>query len=141
MSKSTTLSSLRVTLLVLALVHLTIGVIGFFFMPENNQTGENTVWIFSSIGMVDLLRTATGVIGLIAVLRPSLISLYSWFVFVAFAGLTGFGILSAATTSAGDTVNLNWADNVLHALTSLAALVVAIVVVRQAKRPSETVRD
>ncbi len=137
MSKPT----LRVIVLVLALLHLTIGVLGFFFMPENNETGKNTVWIFSSIGMVDLLRTATGVIGLIAVLRPALISLYSWFVFVAFAGLTGFGILSAATTSAGDAVNLNWADNVLHALTSLVALAVAIVVVRQANRPSETVRE
>ncbi|AUI60240.1 DUF4383 domain-containing protein [Amycolatopsis sp. BJA-103] len=137
MSKPT----LRVTVLVLALVHLTVGVLGFFFVPETDQTGENTVWIFSSTGMLDLLRVATGVIGLIAVLRPALISLYSWFVFVAFAGLTGFGILSASTTSAGDAVNLNWADNVLHALTSLVALAVAIVVVRQAERPSETVRE
>ncbi|WP_410599498.1 DUF4383 domain-containing protein [Amycolatopsis sp. lyj-90] len=137
MSKPT----LRVTVLVLALVHLTVGVLGLFFVPETDQTGENTVWIFSSTGMLDLLRVATGVIGLVAVLRPALISLYSWFVFVAFAGLTGFGILSAATTSAGDAVNLNWADNVLHALTSLVALAVAIVVVRQAERPSETVRE
>ncbi len=141
MGKSMKLSSVRVTVLLLALVHLAVGVLGFFFMPENNQTGENTVWIFSATGMLDLLRTATGVIGLVAMLRPALISLYSWFVFVAFAGLTGFGILSAATNSAGDAVNLNWADNVLHALTSLTALIVAIVTIQRARRTSNAVPE
>ncbi|WP_409494581.1 DUF4383 domain-containing protein [Amycolatopsis sp. cmx-11-12] len=141
MSKTASLSLLRLTVLILALVHLVVGVLGFFFMPENNQAGENTVWIFSATGMLDLIRAATGVLGLIAVLRPPVIAVYSWFVFVAFAGLTGFGVLSAATTSAGDAVNLNWADNVLHALTSLAALVVAVAGVQQASRASDAVRE
>ncbi|WP_414938206.1 DUF4383 domain-containing protein [Amycolatopsis sp. cmx-11-51] len=141
MSKPATLSSLRLAVLILALVHLTVGVLGFFFMPENNPTGENTVWIFSATGMLDLLRTATGVVGLVAVFRPALMPIYGWFVFVAFAGLTCFGILSAATTSAGDEVNLNWADNILHALTALVALVVAILGVRQPRQTSDAVPE
>ncbi|MFK0247167.1 DUF4383 domain-containing protein [Amycolatopsis azurea] len=114
----------------IALVHLALGLAGFFFLPEANQPGENTIWIFSATGMLNIIRTLIGVLGLAASLRPSAIYGYAWMVFVAFAGLTAFGVLSAATTSAGDAVNFNWADNVLHALTSLSALAVGIAVAR-----------
>ncbi|WP_051173854.1 DUF4383 domain-containing protein [Amycolatopsis orientalis] len=65
---------------------------------------------------------------------PAAILAYCWIVFVAFAGLTAFGVLSAATDSAGDAVNFGWADNVLHALTSLAAVTVALLVTRRTRR-------
>ncbi|WP_244199607.1 DUF4383 domain-containing protein [Amycolatopsis thailandensis] len=120
--------------LVIALVHLVLGVLGFFFLPEANQTGENTVWIFSATGMLNVIRTLIGVLGVVAVLKPAAIYGYCWMVFVAFAGLTAFGVLSAATSSAGDAVNFNWADNVLHALTSLSALIAGIVLVRRPSR-------
>ncbi|EMD23421.1 DUF4383 domain-containing protein [Amycolatopsis azurea] len=134
MNENTIGRSLRPVVLLIALVHLVLGVLGFFFLPEANQTGENTVWIFSATGMLNIIRTIVGVLGVAAVLKPSAIYGYTWMIFIAFAGLTAFGVLSAATTSAGDTVNVNWADNVLHALTSLAALAVGIVVARSAGR-------
>ncbi|GAB3734359.1 DUF4383 domain-containing protein [Amycolatopsis oliviviridis] len=134
MNENTIGRSLRPVVLVIALVHLVLGVLGFFFLPEANQTGENTIWIFSATGMLNIIRAVIGVLGVAAVLKPSAIYSYMWMVFIAFAGLTAFGVLSAATTSAGDTVNFNWADNVLHALTSLAALAVGIAVARGAER-------
>jgi hypothetical protein len=84
--------------------------------------------------MLNVIRTIVGVLGLVAVLKPSAILAYCWLAFVAFAGLTAFGVLSAATNSAGDAVNFGWADNVLHALTSLTALAVALLTTRRARR-------
>ncbi|WP_410648952.1 DUF4383 domain-containing protein [Amycolatopsis sp. cmx-4-54] len=124
----------RLAVIVLALVHLTLGVLGFFFLPENNQTGANTLWIFSATGILDLIRAGTGVGGLVAVLKPAAMAVYGWFVFLAFAGLTAFGVLSSATNTAGDAVNVGWADNILHALTSLAAFGIAAAVMRRGGR-------
>lgn len=126
--------SLRLAVLVIALPLLVLGVLGFFFLPENNQPGQNTLWIFSATGLLDIIRTGAGVLGLAAVVKPGGIAAYGWLIFVAFAGLTTFGVLSAGTTLAGDAVNFSWADNVLHALVSLAGLVVAIVVTRRTNR-------
>ncbi|MEU3626720.1 hypothetical protein BS329_09120 [Amycolatopsis coloradensis] len=136
MNERTAESSLRPAVLVLALILLTVGVLGFFFLPEDNQAGENTLWIFSATGMLDIIRTGTGVLGLTAMLKPSAIRAYGWIVFVGFAGLTAFGVLSAATTTAGDAVNFGWADNVLHGLASIGALGIALVSTRSAK-PAE----
>jgi hypothetical protein len=127
-------SSLRPAVLVIALPLLVLGVLGFFYLPENNQAGQNTFWIFNAAGLLDIIRTASGVLGLAAVLKPSAIPAYGWVSFVAFAGLTAFGVLSAATTLSGDTINFGWADNVFHALVSLAGLTVAVVVTRRTKR-------
>ncbi|KZB79324.1 DUF4383 domain-containing protein [Amycolatopsis regifaucium] len=134
MNERSTISPLRPVVLVIALVHLALGLLGFFFLPEANPAGENTLWIFSATGMLNVIRTVVGVLGVAAVLKPSAILAYSWIVFVAFAGLTAFGVLSAATTLAGDAVNVGWADNVLHALTSLTALAVALLTTRRARR-------
>lgn len=127
-------TSLRPAVLVIALILLVPGVLGFFFLPENNQAGQNTLWIFNTTGLLDIIRTVFGVLGLAAVLKPDAIAAYGWLTFVAFAGLTAFGVLSAGTTIAGDTINFGWADNVLHALVSLAGLTVAVVVTRRTKR-------
>ncbi|MFJ8915801.1 DUF4383 domain-containing protein [Amycolatopsis sp. NPDC102389] len=142
MNRRTAGSLLRAVVLVIALVHLVLGVLGFFFLPEANQVGENTLWVFSATGMLDVIRTVIGVLGLVAVVKPSAIPAYSWLIFVAFTGLTAFGVLSAGTDSAGDAVNLNWADNVLHGLTALVALVVGIVTTRvSARRQSKTTEN
>ncbi|OXM54996.1 DUF4383 domain-containing protein [Amycolatopsis alba DSM 44262] len=121
-------------MLVIALVHLTLGILGFFFLPEANQPGENTVWLFSATGMLNIIRALIGVLGIVAVLKPSAIYGYCWMTFLALAGLTAFGVFSAATSSAGDAVNFNWADNVLHALTSVSALVAGIVLASPSTR-------
>ncbi|AIG77528.1 Conserved putative membrane protein [Amycolatopsis japonica] len=134
MNLRTTGFLLRPVVLVIALVHLVLGVLGFFFLPEANEVGENTLWIFSATGMLDVIRTVIGVVGLVAVAKPSAIPAYSWLVFVAFTGLTAFGVLSAGTDSAGDAVNLNWADNVLHGVTALVALVVGVASTRVSQR-------
>lgn len=134
MNLRTTDFLLRPVVLVIALVHLVLGVLGFFFLPEANQAGENTLWIFSATGMLDVIRTVLGALGVIAFFKPSAIPAYCWLAFVAFAGLTAFGVLSAGTDMSGDAVNFSWADNVLHALTSLAALVVGIAATRVSPR-------
>ncbi|KFU75932.1 protein of unknown function [Amycolatopsis lurida] len=141
MNLRTTGFLLRPVVLIVALVHLVLGVLGFFFLPEANQAGENTLWIFSATGMLDVIRTVLGVLGLVAVIKPSAIPAYCWMAFVAFAGLTAFGVLSAGTDLSGDAVNLNWADNTLHALSSLAALLVGIAATRVSRRKQSKTRE
>ncbi|MEV6898677.1 DUF4383 domain-containing protein [Amycolatopsis sp. NPDC051372] len=119
----------RLVVLVVAVVYLVLGVAGFF-VPETAHVGHapsRTVWIFGSSTVLNIVHTAVGLLGLLAARKPSGAVGYCWFVFVAFAGLTAFGILSATFgTVDDDPVNLNGADNWLHGLTSLVALAVAL---------------
>ncbi|QRP49553.1 DUF4383 domain-containing protein [Amycolatopsis sp. FDAARGOS 1241] len=114
---------------VVALVYLVLGITGFF-VPETAHLGHDTtrtVWLFSTSTVLNIVHTAVGLLGLLAARKLSGTIGYCWFVFVAFAGLTAYGILSATfSTVDEDPVNINWADNWLHGLTALVALAVVL---------------
>ncbi|WP_051165838.1 DUF4383 domain-containing protein [Amycolatopsis orientalis] len=119
----------RPVVAVLGLIYLVLGVAGFF-VPETAHGGHDTtrvVWLFSSSTVLNIVHTALGLLGLLAARKLSGAVAYCWVLFVAFTGLTAYGILATAfSTAREDPVNLNWADNWLHGLTALVALVVAL---------------
>ncbi|MGW4487407.1 DUF4383 domain-containing protein [Amycolatopsis sp. NPDC004368] len=129
----------RLVVLALGVIYLVLGVVGFF-VPETVHVGHDpsrTVWIFGASTVLNIVHTAVGLLGLLAARKLSGAIGYCWFVFVAFAGLTAFGILSAAFgTVDDDPVNINWADNWLHGLTSLVALAVVLMAGR-VRQPAE----
>ncbi|MEU4673425.1 DUF4383 domain-containing protein [Amycolatopsis sp. NPDC023774] len=129
----------RLVVDVLAVVYLALGVAGFF-VPETGHVGHDTtrtVWLFSSSTVLNIVHTAVGVLGLLAARKLAGAIGYCWFVFVAFTGLTAYGILATAFSSVKeDPVNVNWADNWLHGLTALVALAVALTGSRTTRTPA-----
>ncbi|MGV9295624.1 DUF4383 domain-containing protein [Amycolatopsis sp. NPDC003676] len=125
----TTRSWARPVVAVLGLIYLVLGVAGFF-VPETAHAGHDTtrvVWLFSSSTVLNIVHTALGLLGLLAARKLSGAVAYCWVLFVAFTGLTAYGILATSfSTARDDPVNLNWADNWLHGLTALVALVIAL---------------
>ncbi|MFD2473335.1 DUF4383 domain-containing protein [Amycolatopsis silviterrae] len=119
----------RPAVAVLGLIYLVLGVAGFF-LPQTAHAGHDTsrvIWLFSSSTVLNIVHTAIGLLGLLAARKLSGAVGYCWVLFVAFTGLTAYGILATAfSTVPQDPVNLNWADNWLHGLTALVALVVAL---------------
>ncbi|WP_290061825.1 DUF4383 domain-containing protein [Amycolatopsis solani] len=118
------------------LVYLVLGVAGFL-TPETAEVGHETtraVWIFSVTPLLNLVHTAVGVLGLLAATRRTGSLIYCWVLFVGFAGMTAYGVLATAFSTPEDPINLNWADNVLHGLTALAALALGIFAARAVNR-------
>jgi len=124
---------------VLGLVYLVLGIAGFL-TPETAGTGHDTsraVWIFSSTGVLNLVHVLVGVLGLLAAWRSAGALIYCWAIFVAFTGLTAYGVLATAFGNPEDPVNLNWADNWLHGATAALCLAVATLTTRAARRGEE----
>ncbi|MET9000405.1 DUF4383 domain-containing protein [Amycolatopsis sp. NPDC004169] len=129
-------SWLRPVVAVIGLLYLALGIAGFL-TPETAAVGHETsraVWIFSVTPLLNLVHTAVGVLGLLAATRRTGAIIYCWVLFVGFTGMTAYGILATAFVNPEDPINLNWADNWLHGLTAVAALVLGIVAARAVNR-------
>ncbi|MDT7797104.1 MAG: hypothetical protein QOI78_537 [Actinomycetota bacterium] len=113
--------------------YFALGVAGFVL----HATG--TEWLFGTGILVDLVRTLLGGLGVLGLFtagrRPRPSHAYSWVLFVVLTALTVFGVLTVALGEPRDTpLGVNWADNTLHGLTALVALVTGIVATRAAER-------
>ncbi|AXB42177.1 DUF4383 domain-containing protein [Amycolatopsis albispora] len=117
--------AVRIAALVLGLGYLLLGVLGFTVAEHPGQVGpvhDNAVWIFSVSALQNVVHVAVGVLGLAAATRVTGARIYGMALFVAFTGLTAFGILASTADTPGNVVNVNWASNWLHGLTALAGL-------------------
>ncbi|WP_410565051.1 DUF4383 domain-containing protein [Amycolatopsis sp. cmx-4-61] len=135
-------SWLRPVVAVLGLLYLVLGIAGFL-TPETAAVGHETsraVWIFSGTPLLNLVHSAVGVLGLLAATRRTGAIIYCWVLFVGFTGMTAYGILATAIVNPEDPINLNWADNWLHGLTAVAALVLGILGARAVNRAAARAR-
>jgi hypothetical protein len=113
----------RLYALVVGIIYLVLGVAGFFVATQ--------IWVFSTGPLLDVVRTAIGLVALVAARRATTSQLLSWALFVLLAGLTAFGILAAALGTPGDITGfftIRWADDWLHGLTAVAGLLTGTVV-------------
>lgn len=118
----------RPVALVIAVVYLVLGIAGFF-VPSGGGIGDDpnrTLWIFSVSSLQNVVHVVIGVLGLLAARSISGSRFYGWGLFAALAGFTAYGIAAAATGGSGDLVNTNWANNVLHGVTAVIALMMAL---------------
>ena len=125
--------SARLIAAVIGLVYLALGVAGFF-TPGTAATGHDTgrtVWLFSASGVLNIVHTVIGVLGLLAATKLPGALAYCWTLFVGFTGLTAYGVLATAFEPREDPINVNWADNWLHGLTALLALATAVATTRR----------
>lgn len=133
----------RTLALVVGAAYLLLGVLGFL-IPNPLHSGhnpDNSVWIFS-VGLIqNILHILLGLTGLLAAFRPAGTRFYGYFLFVASIGLTVFGLFAAGSAGGGadsgdggDLLNINWADNGLHAATAVVGLLIAFLPVNRRER-------
>jgi hypothetical protein len=120
----------RLFALATGIVYVVLGLGGFLF-------GSDGHWgIFGAGVVLNLLRTAIGVLALIAAQRAAASQLFGWALFAALLALTVFGVLLAATSHPLDVrpvLDIRWADNILHAATAVIGLVIGFVTQRRSR--------
>ncbi|WP_370964616.1 DUF4383 domain-containing protein [Amycolatopsis sp. cg9] len=134
----------RLVALVLGGIYLVLGVAGFFVPgnagstsagPFGTHATQYTLLIFSVSPLLNFLHTFVGVLGVVAARKVSSTALYALALAVGFAGLSAYSVL-VLSFGTGDRLNLNWADVVLHLITTAVAAVLAYLAFQARQRPN-----
>ncbi|GAA5173013.1 MULTISPECIES: DUF4383 domain-containing protein [Amycolatopsis] len=124
----------RALALVIGVVYLALGVVGFFLIDQ-------PLWVFHTGPLLDVVRTALGLLALGAAWRGGAAAQVAGFVlFFGLAAFTVYGSLSAATMQPGDVrhfFDVGWGDNVLHGVTAVLGLVMGLLPQRARTRSGE----
>ena len=114
-------------------VYLLVGIVGFFvtgfsdfFAHDTNQT----LLGFEINGMHNVVHIVIGVAGLLLARTLSGARTYGWLLAVGYGAAFVYGLIAIGKT--WDFLSINAADNVLHILTAIVGLVIALGPVRSA---------
>jgi hypothetical protein len=114
-------------------IYLLVGIVGFFITGFGDffahDTGE-TLLGFEINGMHNVVHILIGVAGLVLSRTLAGARTYGWLLAVGYGAAFIYGLL--AINKEGDFLSINAADNVLHVLTALVGLVIALLPVRSA---------
>ncbi|NKQ57170.1 DUF4383 domain-containing protein [Amycolatopsis sp. K13G38] len=113
--------------LVIGIVYVVLGIGGFF-------AGGKEILVFHTGVLLDIMRTAIGLLALVAARRGAAAQVIELVTFFGLAGLTVYGILSTATGDPVDVrglLDVQWADNILHGVTAIAGLVFGLLPARR----------
>jgi Domain of unknown function (DUF4383) len=114
-------------------VYTLIGIIGFFITGFDNffgnDNGGHTEHMDTLLGfminpMHNLVHIVIGVAGIALSRTLSGARTYGWLLTVGYGAAFVYGLI--AINKDWDFLNLNWADNVLHLVTALVGLVIAL---------------
>jgi hypothetical protein len=120
-------------------VYLLIGIIGFFITGFDNFFGneagtphhvDENLLGFMINPMHNLVHILIGVAGLVLARTLSGARTYGWLLAVGYGAAFLYGLF--AVGEEWDFLNLNWADNILHLVTAVVGLVIALGPVRSA---------
>jgi hypothetical protein len=114
-------------------IYLLVGIVGFFITGFGDffahDTGE-TLLGFEINGMHNVVHILIGVAGLVLSRTLAGARTYGWLLAVGYGAAFIYGLL--AINKEWDFLSINAADNVLHILTALVGLVIALLPVRNA---------
>ncbi|GAB2958815.1 DUF4383 domain-containing protein [Amycolatopsis acidiphila] len=112
----------RALALVIGVVYLVLGIAGFFLI-------DKPLWVFHTGPLLDVVRTAIGLLALVAARKGATAQVIGLVLFFGLAGFTVYGSLSAATMQPGDVrhfFDVHWGDNILHGITAVLGLVMGL---------------
>jgi hypothetical protein len=115
-------------------IYTLIGIIGFFITGFDNffsHTGE-TLLGFEINGMHNVVHILIGVAGLVLARTLAGARTYGWLLAVGYGAAFVYGLFAVGED--WDFLSLNAADNVLHILTAVVGLVIALAPVRTGTR-------
>ena len=121
-------------------IYLLIGIIGFFITgfgdffgneaPPGVHHADDTLLGFMINPMHNVVHILIGVAGLVLARTLSGARTYGWLLAVGYGAAFIYGLIAVGKD--WDFLNINGADNVLHILTALVGLVIALMPVRNA---------
>ena len=115
-------------------VYLLVGIIGFFVTGFDNFAGneqhEMLIGLFMINPLHNIAHILVGIAGLALARTLAGARTYGWMLAVLYAALFVYGLI--AVNASWDFLNINAADNVLHAATAIVGLVIALLPVRTA---------
>lgn len=112
----------RVVVCVIGACYIALGVAGL-------ASGPGKVLVFSSGLLLDLVRTAVGLLCLTALRGRMSATALGWFLFVGFTALFAYGVPAAIAANPIDVDRvfpISWADNILHVVTAFVGLFVGL---------------
>ena len=119
--------------MVVGAVYTLVGIAGFFVTGFDDffahDTGE-TLLGFEINGMHNVVHILIGVAGLVLSRSLAGARTYGWLLAVGYGAVFVYGLI--AINKEWDFLSLNWADNILHLLTAVVGLVIALMPVRNA---------
>ena len=114
-------------------IYLLVGIVGFFVTGFDDffahDTGE-TLLGFEINGMHNVVHILIGAAGLVLSRTLAGARTYGWLLAIGYGAAFIYGLL--AINKDWDFLSINAADNVLHILTALVGLVIALLPVRNA---------
>jgi hypothetical protein len=115
-------------------VYLLVGIVGFFVTGFDNFAGnsqhEMLIGLFMINPLHNIAHILVGVLGLALGRTLAGARTYGWTLAVLYAALFVYGLI--AVGKSWDFLNINAGDNVLHILTAVVGLVIALLPVRTA---------
>jgi hypothetical protein len=113
-------------------IYLLVGIVGFFITGFDNFAGhtDETLIVFDINPLHNVVHILIGVAGLVLSRSLSGARTYGWLLAVGYGAAFLYGVFAVGKD--WDFLNLNWADNVLHILTAVVGLVIALMPVRTA---------
>ncbi len=114
-------------------VYLLVGIVGFFITGFDNFAGneQDEMLLFFMINPLhNIVHILVGIAGLLLGRTLAGARTYGWLLAVAYGAVFIYGLLAAGKD--WDFLNINGADNVLHILTAVVGLVIALLPVHSA---------
>jgi hypothetical protein len=114
-------------------VYLLVGIVGFFVTGFDDFFAHNTnetLLGFEINGMHNVVHILIGVAGLVLSRTLAGARTYGWLLAVGYGAAFVYGLI--AINKEWDFLSINTADNVLHLVTALVGLVIALLPVRNA---------
>jgi hypothetical protein len=121
----------QILALVFGAVYLLVGIVGFFVTGFDDFAGnsQHEMLLFFMINpMHNIVHIVIGIAGLLLARTLAGARTYGWLLAVGYAAAFVYGLF--AVGESWDFLNINSADNVLHLLTALVGLVIALGPVR-----------
>ncbi|MCK9793673.1 DUF4383 domain-containing protein [Isoptericola sp. 4D.3] len=114
--------------LVIGVVYLLVGIAGFAVTGFDDWTVHDhsqTLLGFAVNPLHNVVHLAIGLLGVLLWSRPSAARTYGWILFVGYGAAFVYGLLVVDDPQA-NVLNINGADNVLHAVSAAAGLLIAL---------------
>jgi hypothetical protein len=121
----------QILALVFGAVYLLVGIVGFFVTGFDNfaDNSQHEMLLFFMINPLhNVVHIVIGLAGLLLARALAGARTYGWLLAVGYAAAFVYGLI--AVGESWDVLNINPADNVLHILTAVVGLVIALAPVR-----------
>jgi Domain of unknown function (DUF4383) len=125
----------QILALVFGAVYLLVGIVGFFVTGFDNFASNDqheTLLGFMINPLHNIVHILVGLAGLLLARTLAGARTYGWLLAVAYAAVFVYGLIAAGES--WDFLNINAADNVLHLVTALVGLAIALGPVRSTAR-------